>query len=310
MLDKIIKLLSFVFLVLGIWFISKDIETVGAEKLWHMITSTPLSILTAVLLATGINYLFLIGYDVISLEYIDRFIPYPKIIQTALVGFGISNTAGHAYASGGAIRYLFYVPQGLKRLEVLKVIAFETLSIFIGIMVAFEIAVLLSFFELSKSAYTKLNEVHFIGIILLILLLSYYYFIVIPKRNLKIGKQVIQAPDKKTTLKQIFVGFGDNITLFITFYTVFSYYIDASFLETFTVFIIAQSIALATQVPGGIGVFESSFLLLFPHEQSEKTGILASLAVFRVVYYFIPFIVAGIYLGLYRLKKIKSPSLT
>ena len=310
MLDKIIKLLSFVFLVLGIWFISKDIETVGAEKLWHMITSTPLSILTAVLLATGINYLFLIGYDVISLEYIDRFIPYPKIIQTALVGFGISNTAGHAYASGGAIRYLFYVPQGLKRLEVLKVIAFETLSIFIGIMVAFEIAGLLSFFELSKSAYTKLNEVHFIGIILLILLLSYYYFIVIPKRNLKIGKQVIQAPDKKTTLKQIFVGFGDNITLFITFYTVFSYYIDASFLETFTVFIIAQSIALATQVPGGIGVFESSFLLLFPHEQSEKTGILASLAVFRVVYYFIPFIVAGIYLGLYRLKKIKSPSLT
>lgn len=310
MLDKIIKLLSFVFLVLGIWFISKDIETVGAEKLWHMITSTPLSILTAVLLATGINYLFLIGYDVISLEYIDRFIPYPKIIQAALVGFGISNTAGHAYASGGAIRYLFYVPQGLKRLEVLKVIAFETLSIFIGIMVAFEIAVLLSFFELSKSAYTKLNEVHFIGIILLIFLLSYYYFIVIPKRNLKIGKQVIQAPDKKTTLKQIVVGLGDNVTLFITFYTVFSYYIDASFLEAFTVFIIAQSIALATQVPGGIGVFESSFLLLFPHEQSEKTGILASLAVFRVIYYFIPFIVAGIYLGLYRLKKIKSPSLT
>lgn len=310
MLDKIIKLLSFVFLVLGIWFISKDIETVGAEKLWHMITSTPLSILTAVLLATGINYLFLIGYDVISLEYIDRFIPYPKIIQTSLVGFGISNTAGHAYASGGAIRYLFYVPQGLKRLEVLKVIAFETLSIFIGIMVAFEIAVLLSFFELSKSAYTKLNEVHFIGIILLIFLLSYYYFIVIPKRNLKIGKQVIQAPDKKTTLKQIVVGLGDNVTLFITFYTVFSYYIDASFLEAFTVFIIAQSIALATQVPGGIGVFESSFLLLFPHEQSEKTGILASLAVFRVIYYFIPFIVAGIYLGVYRLKKIKSPSLT
>ena len=310
MLDKIIKLLSFVFLVLGIWFISKDIETVGAEKLWLMITSTPLSILMAVLLATGINYLFLIGYDIISLEYIDRFIPYPKIIQTALVGFGISNTAGHAYASGGAIRYLFYVPQGLKRLEVLKVIAFETLSIFIGIMVAFEIAVLLSFFELSKSAYTKLNEVHFIGIILLIFLLSYYYFIVIPKRNLKIGKQVIQAPDKKTTLKQIVVGLGDNMTLFITFYTVFSYYIDASFLEAFTVFIIAQSIALATQVPGGIGVFESSFLLLFPHEQSEKTGILASLAVFRVVYYFIPFIVAGIYLGLYRLKKIKSPSLT
>lgn len=310
MLDKIIKLLSFVFLVLGIWFISKDIETVGGDKLWHMITSTPLSILMAVLLATGINYLFLIGYDVISLEYIDRFIPYPKIIQTALVGFGISNTAGHAYASGGAIRYLFYVPQGLKRLEVLKVIAFETLSIFIGIMVAFEIAVLLSFFELSKSAYTKLNEVHFIGIILLIFLLSYYYFIVIPKRNLKIGKQVIQAPDKKTTLKQIVVGLGDNVTLFITFYTVFSYYIDAHFLEAFTVFIIAQSIALATQVPGGIGVFESGFLLLFPHEQSEKTGILASLAVFRVIYYFIPFIVAGIYLGLYRLKKIKSPSLT
>ena len=134
MLDRIIKLLSFVFLILGIWFISKDIKMVGAEKLWHMITSTPFIILLGVLMASGLNYLFLIGYDVISLQYINHFIPYSKIIKTATIGFGISNTAGHAYASGGAIRYLFYIPLGLKRLDVLKIITFETLSIFLGII--------------------------------------------------------------------------------------------------------------------------------------------------------------------------------
>ena len=194
--------------------------------------------------------------------------------------------------------------------DVLKIITFETLSIFLGIISAFEIAIFLSFFDISLNTYSKSSELYVTAFILLIVLVSYYKFIILPKKTIKIKNQIIPAPSKKMTAKQLFVVLGDNFTLFLTFYIVFSYYLNAPFWETFIVFIVAQSIALATQVPGGIGVFESSFLLIYPHTLQEKGGILASLAVFRTTYYFLPFILAGLFLFFYKMKRPKSPSST
>jgi len=59
---------------------------------------------------------------------------------------------------------------------------------------------------------------------------------------------------------------------------------------------------LASQLPGGIGVFETACLLLlkpyFPVPQ-----ILGSLAVFRVVYYLLPLVVAAVLLGGFGLRR-------
>ena len=111
------------------------------------------------------------------------------------------------------------------------------------------------------------------------------------------------------TIKQILLGISDNILLFLVFYAGLRYHIPTPFFETFMVFIIAQSIGLMTQVPGGLGVFESSFLYIFPYMPAQKGAILMSLILFRIIYYFTPFIIACLYLaGKHYMKKTKSPS--
>ena len=175
---------------------------------------------------------------------------------------------------------------------------FDTLSVLIGIIASFELAVLFSFLKGSELAQRYQTEIGGIAFMMVGLGLIYYITVIRKNRTLTWGKLTLSSPTKQETIDQILVGLGDNITLFLCFYLILKYFVSASLSETFMIFMVAQALGYATQVPGGLGVFEGTFLSLFPHTSAQKAGILASLILFRVFYYFIPFILSVIYLGI------------
>ncbi len=63
----------------------------------------------------------------------------------------------------------------------------------------------------------------------------------------------------------------------------------------FGAFVVAQVVGVISQVPGGIGVFESAFLWLMSSiEASDQHLILiGALLLYRAVYYFLPLLLAG-----------------
>lgn len=65
--------------------------------------------------------------------------------------------------------------------------------------------------------------------------------------------------------------------------------------ESFIViFILAQLLGLVSQVPGGIGVFEGSFLWLSSNVlATSQPAIAIALVLYRVIYYFLPLFIAG-----------------
>ena len=291
MLNRIIKIITWGFFLLAVWIIAKEVKIVGWENLIDLMIDTPLWVIGIAGVGIILNYIVLSGYDWLALDYIGKKLPYKKVLKAAGISFAFSNTTGHTYAAGGAIRYLFYTPWGIPDVAILKMILFETLTILIGIAVSFIVAVFLS--PLPDAGCDA------IGIGIGILLACYVVGIIIPKKKIHIKKILLSAPDIKITIKQIIIGLMDNILLFLIFYTFLRYHINAPVIETFCIFIIAQSIGYMAQVPGGLGVFEGSFLYLFPHESDQKSGILAALILFRIFYYFLPFIIAIIYLGLH-----------
>lgn len=297
MIDKIIQLISFIFFGIALWLIVKEVELVGAKYLWGQILSTPLWVIGVAVLIAGVNFTVLSGYDITALEYIHKSLPYRRILEASSIGFAISNTSGHAYVAGGSVRYLFYLPQGLTRAEIIRVIAFESLTILMGMGAAYVLAVGLAPYEKILSGISYLKALYWSAGGVVAGFVLYYLIWVRRGKNMSVAGHVIEAPSPILTLKQIMVGLGDNITLFLCFYILLRYHIHAPIIPAFMVFIIAQTIGLTTQVPGGIGVFEGTFLYLFPHTGSDKSGILASLALFRVLYYFLPFIMASLYLG-------------
>jgi phosphatidylglycerol lysyltransferase len=79
------------------------------------------------------------------------------------------------------------------------------------------------------------------------------------------------------------------------------HFTDIGFGAFIIYYVVAQLLGLVSQVPGGIGVFESTFMLLagdqFPPEQ-----LLSALIAYRLAYYIIPLILAGLFLVIYETK--------
>ena len=302
MLDRLIRLIGIIFFCIAAGLIFHEMQMVGWEHLVHLLQKTPIWVVGAAFGFTVINYVVLSEYDALSLHYLGKSLPYPDILKTAWISFAVSNTAGHVYLSGGSTRYLFYLPLGLERTDILKMVIFETITVFIGMAMAYEISVGLFVFEpnlhLNGAVGFELT-----ALCLFILFLLYWFYGVVPQRKLTIGPLSVNIPNSGFTLKQSLIGLCDNLSLFLVFYSLLRYYLAVPFGTTFTVFIMAQGIALVTQVPGGLGVFESAFLYLFPHTIEQKSSILAALILFRFIYYILPFLMAGGYLGFRFIRK-------
>ncbi len=71
--------------------------------------------------------------------------------------------------------------------------------------------------------------------------------------------------------------------------------VPLDFVPFVAVYVVACVLGVISHAPGGIGVFEATMLHAIPATSHES--ILASLLLFRIIYYFIPFVVALALLG-------------
>lgn len=298
MLNRTIQLISFFFFGLALWLIIKEIDRVGWHHLVQTVLSTPLWVIGLASIFVVLNFFILTGYDLLALDYIRQKIPFQTVLKTACIGFAVSNTVGHSFVSGGAVRFLFYQPLGVSRSHILLLIAFETLTIFMGMGFAYIVAVGLTFGMPDIAEHFHFDGLYGATCLILITFILYYVFIVLQKRKFRIGGIVLSAPTSKMTLAQLTIGFLDNFLLSLVFYSVFRYYIETPFLPVFVIFTIAQITGQISQVPGGLGVLASFFILLFPHTSDEKAGILSALFIFRILYFFVPFLLASCFLGM------------
>ena len=300
MLKQIIKLISkllgLFFLCLASFLVYKEVHRIGWHQVENQITQLPISICLFALLFVLLDYFALSLYDFLGLEYIGKKLKKWLVFKTAFISFSITNTTGHAYIAGGSIRYLFYSKAGLSEFQVLKVIAFESLTFLMGMAVVLNVCLILSHLVHMPALKSYQHLLDIGAIVVSLMFVLYIAFVVLKKRHFKWKNIQINVPSLSLTIKQMLVGAGDILSASFVFYILFSAHLNAPYLYVAVIFLISQLIGISTQVPGGLGVFEASFLYLYPHSSDEKLSLLATLISFRVLYYFLPFFISCLYL--------------
>ena len=80
---------------------------------------------------------------------------------------------------------------------------------------------------------------------------------------------------------------------------------NLGFTTFLAIYVLAAMLGIASNAPGGIGVFEATILIALSYLPRES--VLGSLLLFRVCYYVVPFALAlvmlGFYEGLMRLRR-------
>ena len=302
--DSFIQFFAFLFFALALWLVHNEIQKIGWSHLLDLISQTPLWILCLAFTFTCLDYIAFSGYDLLALKYIGKKLPLFKVIRIAMVSFSVTNTTGHAYLAGGSLRYMLYSKLGLTELNVLKMIAFESITYLLGMALVFDLSLILSsiFHFNTNTAYL---HIFYLGAIVVFLLMFFYWiYIILPQRKIHFKSLQVAAPSPTLSLWQMLIGSLDITAAFLVFYTLLRYHIDANIIHVFTIFVLAQLIGISTQVPGGLGVFESAFLYLFVHTPEEKGGILAALITFRILYYFVPLGITGVFFLISQMTKL------
>jgi len=300
-LQRFTPLISLVLFAIAIAIVQHEIKLYH----WHEIQAAlfgiqPTLVLQAIWL-TLFSYLVLSLYDYLAMEYAGEKLPYRCILLTSFFSYAFSNNIGHGWLSGGSMRYRLYSGWGLPAASIGRIIIFCTLTYGLGVISLLVGSYLCSDHHLINHVipHRVLASAMLVSVVLL---LFWWYLVLIYKKTFTIRGFSITPPSFGMALRQNVVAVSDLLLASAVLYLPLSHYIELSYANFLVLYVISMFAGVLSQVPGGIGVFEGSFLFLASSTQQPASQILAPLILYRTIYYFLPLLLAGIALAAYEFR--------
>ncbi|MEL4897939.1 MULTISPECIES: lysylphosphatidylglycerol synthase domain-containing protein [unclassified Crocosphaera] len=283
---------------LSLWTIQHNLQHYQAENFWDSLSNIPHSHIVLAIALMGLNYFIMTGYECLGITYVRRTLPYTKKALVGIICSGISNSVGFAVLSSCMIRYRFYSVWGFSVAKIAQISAFCNLSFCLGLFVVGSIIFIKEPLPIPQLIEFPFLSVRPLGIIFLVVILAYLFLTVIRQKPLMVGKWIIPHLPFRLAVAQLVISALDWCLAAAVFYTLLQGSVSLSYSEFFGIYMLAQVAGLASNIPGGLGIFETvMILLLAPLITSEN--LLGTLLIYRAIYYFIPLSVAAVLLGKY-----------
>lgn len=293
LIKKIISYSGVFFFIVAAGMLWWQLRSYSLSDIAHAIIDIPMANLVGACVACLLGYLALSLYDYLALNYVGGKVTWWKWMLAGMLGFAISNNAGHAVVSGGAIRYRLYTRWRIRGGDIVKMLTISGFTYFLGASAIVVISYFMVPHELFESSVGASVGISALFIFCLSTLLAYFattmFFY---KKSIKIGDIKFQIPSTKMAFSQTLLGITDSVLAGLVLYFCLIPFVDIPFVIFIGLFAIAQSTGVFSQVPGGIGVFESVFMLALP-DTVDKANIFGALLAYRIIYYVFPLIGMG-----------------
>lgn len=279
-------LIAFLMFLFAAKVLSQELSSIHFADVMTQLHNVTWFKVSLALVFTVISYFSLTNYDRLALKYINHELTIWKTRAISFTAFAVGHSVGIAAISGGSIRYRAYSTAQLSAIEIASVIAFCTLTFGVGASLLLGITLLLestsSLSGLGISVFSlKLLAIVFIAITSVYLLLS-----VIKKQPLRIGQWSFSLPNKSIAFQQVLFASVDLLAAAATLYILLPDTMQLSYPVLLGAYLIAIFLGVMSSVPGGIGVFEGTLLLLLP--EVPKVELLGAIIAYRVIYYLLP----------------------
>lgn len=296
---RIAHLLPFILFGVAAFIVHHEIKVHNINDIISAVHAIPVFVLASAFILTILNYLVLAGYDVLALRYTGHDVPLFKVVLTSLFGYSISNNTGHAWASGGSVRYRFYSKWGVPGWDIVKISLFLGLTYIIGVVTMGAIGTALIPADVQGQIENPML-ITWMGLACGACLIVYWAAIFFWKKPISFKSLSFTLPSPKIAMAQTIIACFDMVLASLVLWVLLAGRVDMSFETFLVIFVLAQVAGLFSQVPGGIGVFEGAFLwLIGPAFASAHLEIVSALVLYRIVYYFMPLGLAGIGMVLY-----------
>lgn len=298
LLKKIISWSGLFFFALAAFMIYNQLARYTLSEIKDAILSVPLHNVVYACIASFFGYVALSSYDFLALKYIGKKLANWRWIFAGFIGFSVSNNAGHAIVSGGAIRYRLYSRWRVTASDIVKMVTFSGFTYLVACFFLIIIGFGCSPHHLGSGAAG-----YYVNWLLVVFstigLLFYMWFSTYYKKPIVIKGVEFTPPGFKMATAQVIIGSIDILMASLVLYSILEHFMDIPFITFIGTFIIAQVLGVYSQVPGGLGVFEVMFSNLLPDDDANQATIFAILILYRIIYYLLPLVISGIALTVY-----------
>jgi glycosyltransferase 2 family protein len=232
-------------------------------------------------------------YDFFALRTIGKkHVPYRIAALSSFTSYSIGHNIGATVFTGGAIRFRIYSDYGLSAVDVAKICFLSGLTFWLGN--AFVLGIGMAWHPWAASAMDQLppaiNRLIALGVIAAIV--AYFVWLSLGEERRELGQDgwKVMLPSAPLTLVQILIGVLDLGFCAMAMYLLMPAQPGIDFISLAVVFILATLLGFASHAPGSIGVFDAAMLVALPEFGREH--LLATLVVFRILYFMIPFGIA------------------
>ena len=264
------------------------------------INTLPRHQLVLAVVLTLLSYLVMTGYDTLAFRYIRHPLPYFKIALASFIGYAFNNSVGLSGLVGGSLRFRLYNAWRLTAVEIAKVITFCTISFWLGFVLLGGFFFLATPPEIPPSIHLPFVSIRLLGIVLLLPAIAYVLWIAIRREPIRIKQWEFELPSARLFLAQVTTSCLDWILAAGVLYVLLPASLPLTFGRFFCIFLLAQIAGVASNVPGGLGVFEA-IIIVFLAPFSSASAILGTLVVFRAIYYLLPLLAAILLLAIHEI---------
>jgi uncharacterized membrane protein YbhN (UPF0104 family) len=237
-------------------------------------------------------------YDFFALRTLGKKqVPYRIAALSSFTSYTIGHNIGATVFTGGAIRFRIYSDYGLTAIDVAKICFLSGLTFWLGNLVVLGFGMAwhpwaASAMDLLPSAMNRLIAVGCLAGIA-----AYFIWLVMGKHRRELGQNgwKVVLPSARLTLLQVLIGVVDLGFCAMAMYLLMPAQPGIDFISLAVVFILATLLGFASHAPGSLGVFDAAMLVALPEFGREQ--LLATLVVFRILYFMIPFGIAVSIMG-------------
>jgi uncharacterized membrane protein YbhN (UPF0104 family) len=242
------------------------------------------------------SYVTLTFYDFFSLRTIGRRdVPYRIAAMASFISYTIGHNLGATVFTAGAIRFRIYSAWGLSVADVVKIAFVTGLTFWLGN--AFVLGAGMLWEPEAASAITQLPPWANRAIALagLVVIAGYLLWLLPAPRAIGRAGWRMTLPCAHLTLVQIGIGVLDLTAGTLAMYALLPAEPSINFTTLLVTFVAAALLGFLSHAPGSLGVFEAAMMVALPQFQKEE--LLASLLIFRVLYFMLPFCAAVLLLS-------------
>src|SRR6266481_5228889 len=222
----------------------------------------------------------------------DTFLPYRIAALSSFTSYSIGHNIGATVFTGGAIRFRIYSDYGLTAIDVAKICFLSGLTFWLGNL--FVLGFGMAWHPWAASAMDLLPPAmnRLIALGCLAGIAVYFIWLVLGKARRELGQNgwKVVLPSARLTLLQVLIGVVDLGFCAMAMYLLMPAQPGIDFISLAVVFILATLLGFASHAPGSLGVFDAAMLVALPEFSKEQ--LLATLLVFRILYFLIPFGIA------------------